>query len=155
MQGSRDTHEPYAVRRAARSPRPQRQQNDGTWTCTCDLLLLRARIPRRNKQRTERRGDTEGQRTRRVLLFNNSDGTSERQPQKSDARKAVSTTEIPVVWGDEQPVHCTARRGWCLLTTSKQEDPASERISLERTWDAALPTRHVSGSWPKACLFFL
>ena len=100
MQGSRDTHEPYAVRRAARSPRPQRQQNDGTWTCTCDLLLLRALVSRPNKQRTERRGDTEAQQTRRVVLLDNADGRSERQPQKSDARNAVTTTEIPVVWGD-------------------------------------------------------
>ena len=115
----------HAMRRAAPSPRPQRQQNDGKATCTCDLLLLCALVSRPNKQRTERRGDTEAQQTRCVLLLDNSDGRSERQPQKSDARKAVSTTEIPVVWGDEQPVHCTARRGWCLLTTSKQEDPAS------------------------------
>ena len=85
----------HAMRRAAPSPRPQRQQNDGTATCTCDLLLLCALVSRPRKKRAHGRGDTAARQTRRVLLLNNNDGRSELQPQKSDARTAVSTTEIP------------------------------------------------------------
>ena len=85
----------HAMRRAAPSPRPQRQQNDGTATCTCYLLLLCALVSRPRKKRAHGRGDTAARQTRRVLLLNNNDGRSELQPQKSDARTAVSTTEIP------------------------------------------------------------
>lgn len=85
----------HAMRRAAPSPRPQRQQHDGTATCTCDLLLLCALVSRPRKKRAHGRGDTAARQTRRVLLLNTNDGRSELQPQKSDARTAVSTTEIP------------------------------------------------------------
>jgi len=56
----------------------------------------------------------------RVLLLNNNDGRSELQPQKSDARTAVSTTEFPVVWGDLRP-HNSSRRA--LLYVSTAYDP--------------------------------
>ena len=141
MQGSRHTHEPYAVQTTAASPWPRRQQNYGTSTCTCDLLVLRARMPLPTKQTTRGRGHTEAYQTTSCFAWT-AGAEGHRESQKAGGTEARQSTAD--LTGDGGTA---ARGGISRDAPGVYRRPPSkqvqhrERFGLQRTWDAALPTR--------------